>query len=67
MSLQVARHFYFLYQTNFKDGVCCVRFGILMIVFLKVQLLWNAMLCHPVSSNVLRYQSTAHIFMVTVY
>lgn len=67
MYLQVARHYYFPYQTDFKDRVFCVRFGIFITVFLKVHLLWDALLYHLVSSNVLWYHIAALIFRVTVY
>jgi hypothetical protein len=62
-------HFYFPYQTDFKDKVFCVRFGILITVFLKVRLFWDAMPCQLVNSNVLWYHYAVLIFrvLVTVY
>jgi len=67
MSLQVARHYYFPYQTDFKDRLFFVRFGILITVFLKVHLLWDAMPYQLVGSNVLWYHNDELIFTVTVY
>jgi len=67
MSLQVARHYYFLYQTDFKDRVFCVRFGILISVFLKVYPLWDPITYQLVNSNVLWYHNAALIFRVTLY
>jgi len=65
--MQFPRHFYVPYQTDFKDRVFCVRFGILTSVFLKVHLLWDAMPYQLVSSNVLWYHNAALIVRVTAY